>query len=163
MSRSKYDEKAGQMLFFYVSEERGVDPFPPPLFLSFHAASTFIRETERQRNRESERGDSKNGDLTLLMCNLCFSDSIEKRKRRRQKLNGSRPTKESRREVVPTLYLSCIAHPRSSAHTNGWLVQRKKKQKPQFAKKHRNFATTTRNLENDSVKAVVKRVGALVN
>ena len=116
MSRSKYDEKAGQMLFFYVSEERGVDPFPPPLFLSFHAASTFIRETERQRNRESERGDSKNGGLALLMCNLCFSDSIEKRKRRSQKLNDFRATKESRWENVPTLYLSFMAHPRSSVH-----------------------------------------------
>ncbi len=49
MSRSKYDEKAGQMLFFYVSEERGVDP-TPPLFLSFMCASTFIR----QRGRETE-------------------------------------------------------------------------------------------------------------
>jgi len=118
VSRSKYDEKVGQILFFYVSEERGVDPTPPRCsFVSCACASTFIRETERQRNRESERGDSKNGGLTLLFCDLCFSDSIEKRKRRRQKLNDSRPTKESRWENVPTLYLSFMAHPRSSAHT----------------------------------------------
>ncbi len=56
VSISNYDEKAGQMLFFYVSEERGVDPTPPPLLLSFMCVRIHVhqrdREAEKQRVRE---------------------------------------------------------------------------------------------------------------